>query len=328
MLLDDATRLAVKAAAVARRGDARNMSAIAGTCQTSRTQPSHPPSQRSRAEACRRWARMPLASAAGRGCEQTQVAGPGDGLGPVVWVPSLAYRLRMWVFDSVGRDVQLHRRFPARSGWSAGSAARAARSRSAVQSAAGALRRAARACYRRAGRGSRRSGRRGPGARCRAWRSSRPAAGYSRNGSTAPLGSARSKRALARASRHLDTPVGHHPDPHRPADPRRRLPRRSHPPRRRRISQQRRTTLRCRRRPPAPDRGTAARPSDRHRVCRSCTGIRRARTTSQQRSTLPASRQGHGLSAQDSRSRRTKCSPAGGYQARVCRMADPLALIT
>ena len=36
VLLDDATRLAVKAAAVARRGDARNMSAIAGTCQTSR----------------------------------------------------------------------------------------------------------------------------------------------------------------------------------------------------------------------------------------------------------------------------------------------------
>ena len=68
------------------------------------------------------------------------------------------------------------------------------------------------------------------------------------------------------ASRHLDTPVGHPPDPHRPADPRRRLPRCSHPVRRGRISQQRRTTLRRRRQPHAPDRGPAARPSDRHRV--------------------------------------------------------------
>ena len=52
----------------------------------------------------------------------------------------------------------------------------------------------------------------------------------------------------------------------------------------------------------------------------------RARTTSQQRSTLPATGRGtifvraQGPGGQ-------KCSPAGGYQDRVCRMADPLTLI-
>jgi hypothetical protein len=30
------------------------------------------------------------------------------------------------------------------------------------------------------------------------------------------------------AGRRVDTPMGHHPDAHRPADPRRRLPRRGH----------------------------------------------------------------------------------------------------
>ena len=51
----------------------------------------------------------------------------------------------------------------------------------------------------------------------------------------------------------------------------------------------------------------------------------RARHPSSDQLSRPAGR--GTISAQDSQSRRQECSPAGGYQARVCRMADPLALI-
>ncbi len=91
------------------------------------------------------------------------------------------------------------------------------------------------------------------------------------------------------AGRRLDAPVGHYTDPHRPPDARRRQPRRGHPVRGAHGCHHRRTTLRRRRRPPAPIRGTAARPLD----CRGVPhlhGRRRTAGRGDERAVRPRSR--------------------------------------
>src|SRR5216684_7393390 len=73
---------------------------------------------------------------------------------------------------------------------------------------------------------------------------------------------------------------------------------------------------------------TAARGRTISDLINQCSRRTPAGTTSQQRSTLPATGRGT-ICLQGSRRvpGEGQCSPAGGYQTRVCRMADPLTLI-
>src|SRR6266487_4189635 len=73
---------------------------------------------------------------------------------------------------------------------------------------------------------------------------------------------------------------------------------------------------------------TAARGRTISDLINQCSRRTSAGTTSQQRSTLPAT--GRGTICLQGSQRvpgEGQCSPAGGYQIRVCRMADSLTLI-
>jgi ABC-2 type transporter len=108
------------------------------------------------------------------------------------------------------------------------------------------------------------------------------------------------------------------PGPRRPSAPRRDGPRPSHP----------RRTIASVLPSPVPDLASSLRENHRRPNETVLTPrTRQADTTSHQRSTLPATRQGHDLSSGAQRTGRKQCSPAGGYQAPSLPYGGPINLI-